>query len=457
MDRTTTNTKPEELPILHYSRPKGYLSGLRPSIMMGMVREVADVDIWKGAGLAMKGRRNFAEWCHMVAPEWCIVKNRTTVIKEALSWCKHTSATRNFDDVKKQWQPRLTEQLRKIKEEYWMTQSASEAIFDILDDGGITENATTEIKEKMALCMIFAIWKERKVPIENYDTDSLEEQIRLFAQYIEKGQWESESTDYERFSPWLAVHWILTHKNISPLTLETIHNDNLKDKVKILTNDLTLKKKNYFDNDKRKSENAFILNQLKAELPPDPVEYEKEVNGHDPELQNLVYNIHGVEYWGVCLDRIHLVNSTVNSVLGKAIQAAKKDMEKIARDKLGQEMIEHPQDYARQKLEHAERVLIKTGISQISESLQDELYKVFSPAHMAEGAAPLALSILIRSEMLKLSAEYLPHQLNFMMPQIINSISPLLLASAFRVTQGAIKALQQLQKQTVAEPQVGTV
>jgi hypothetical protein len=132
-------------------------------------------------------------------------------------------------------------------------------------------------------------------------------------------------------------------------------------------------------------------------------------------------------------------------------------MEKIAREKLGEDMTRNPQAYAKRKLEEAGRVLIRTGVSQISESLQDELYKLFSPAHMAEGAAPLALSILIRSEMLKLSTEYSPAQFRFMMPQIINSISPLLLASAVRITQSAFKALQQVQARTAAKSQVENV
>ena len=444
MDQIRQTAK--QLPTLHYTPTKGYFARLQPSIMTGMIREAIDIDLWKGSGIAIKLRWNFAVWCHMVAPEWCIVKYRKTVIKDAARWTMHAGGENaQFEKIKEKWRDSLKEQLNLMESGFWATQSASEAIFDILNDPGVTEKASAAQKEKMALCMIYALWKERDEDID-YDPN-----IRIvdFARYIENGH----ADEYGSFSPWFAVYWILI---TSDFRVIDIHDETLKTRVATLMGDLQKHAIKYFSRGKRERENAYLLKQLKSDLPHDPSEYEK-VADHDPDLLNLVYNIHGVEYWGVCLDRSHLVNSTVNSVLSKAIQAAKKDMEKIAKEKLGEDMTSNPQAYAKRRLEEAGRVLIRTGVSQISESLQDELYKLFSPAHMAEGAAPLALSILIRSEMLKLSTEYSPAQFRFMMPQIINSISPLLLASAVRITQSAFKALQQVQARTAAKSQVENV
>ena len=440
MDRATAL---KQLPTLHYTPPKTWSNTFKTSIMMGMVNEAVDTNMWKGSGLAMKTRKDFCMWCNTLAPEFCKVKNRMDVIRDAALWAGSESLSNKdtkYENVKKDWKVNLEDQSELIQAKFWKTQSASEVMFDIMSDPGIREKVSEAEKEKMALCMIYAIWKERETDID-YDTSDTIGNITMFANYIAAGQGQERRS----LSPWLAVHWTFSaNKRKSSFSVEDIHDDELKIKVRALSGELIKNPQDYFGKQKREQENAHILSKLKLDIPPSPSDYEKIAN-HDQELLNLVYNVHGVEYWGVCLDRGHLVNSTVNSVLSKAIVQAKNDMEGIVKVKLGQEIIQDPQKYAKQKLLDAEKLLIKTGVRQISESLQEEFSKVFSATHIAEGTAPLALSILIRSELLKLSSEYSPAQLRFMMPQIINGISPLLLASAVRITHGAVKALRQLQ------------
>ena len=446
MDQTKA-AKLKQLPTLHYTPARTWSDTFKTSIMMGMINEAVDTNMWKGSGLAMKTRKDFSMWCNTLAPEWCIVKNRMDVIHDAGIWAESKSNNKDtsYEYIKEKWKTKLEHQSELIQQRFWKTQSASEVMFDIMSDPGIREKVSVTDKEKMALCMIYAIWKERETDID-YDTSDIDGNIKMFANYIAAGQ----GHEHKSLSPWLAVHWTFSqNKRKTTISVDNIHDDELKMRVKALSSELTSNLQDYFSKEKREQENEYIISQLKLDIPPSPSEYEKIV-GHDPELLNLAYNVHGVEHWGVCLDRGHLVSRTVNSVLSKAILTAQKDMEKIAKDKLGDEIMKNPQKFAREKLLDAERVLIKTGVSQISESLQDEFSKLFSPTHMAEGAAPLALSILIRSELLKLSTEYSPAQMRFMMPQIINSMSPLLLASAVKITQGAIRVLRQHQAAAAA-------
>ena len=107
MDRATAL---KQLPTLHYTPPKTWSNTFKTSIMMGMVNEAVDTNMWKGSGLAMKTRKDFCMWCNTLAPEFCKVKNRMDVIRDAELWAGReplSNKDTRYENVKKKWKKEL--------------------------------------------------------------------------------------------------------------------------------------------------------------------------------------------------------------------------------------------------------------------------------------------------------------------------------------------------------------
>ena len=154
-------------PTLHYIADDGYFSSLRPSIVNSIVKKIIDIDIWKGSGIAMKGRREFAENCHLIAPEYCKVENRKSIIKKALEWASNDNGF--LAPLKEKWKDKLETQVA-ISGSLDCC-SASEFIFNLFDDDGFTSSiVSSQLKQKMALCLMYAIWKEKE-EIKELDND----------------------------------------------------------------------------------------------------------------------------------------------------------------------------------------------------------------------------------------------------------------------------------------------
>jgi hypothetical protein len=451
------------MPTMAYDVP-GFFQSITPTAVT-FIKSVFDLDIWKDLGAAMKIRREFAEKSSLFAQEYCRVATTETVIIQAFDWANSpVSIDTKYEPVKQRWLSRLSIQKDLITagQHKYLQLAASELIYLVLNDKAATLNVDVTTKQKLALCLNYAIWRETEdirdhafnlseATLYFEQEDTIPKKFDVFHRYVESGN----ITFPDKLSPWFAFDWIMTkHSSI----LENIHDSGLKQIIdEIYTTPKKSEKMNIrvllMNTAKRAQENAFLLNVLSMELLQDPDKYEKEVSNPDTLLTILTYNVLGVRYWGECLDRTYLIEKTVNSFIGKTIISTKHQVHTVLVETLGEGLVKTPQVYAMNKLHIIERDLIRVGVSQISESLQNEFKILFSTKHIAEGAIPMALTIFIHAEMMRMGTHFTPTQIRPMVHTILQGLFPLVLAFNAKITGGIIQAYER-HKQSTISPQL---
>jgi hypothetical protein len=430
----------------------------------------------------------------------------------------------DYDPIKLKWNRRLNMQIDRNVSEINMflnVNTASEIMFQTIDDG-MMEELGTDIKKRLSLCLRYAIWREKEDCLKFSQTDpdlfliemdplsvtleyvlassteNFKDLYRQFEFYITNGNFQS-ANPLIIFSPWFAVFWAINNIN-----LDRLQNSELKGRLQFLHSTTfgntgsSLSKLNYYiSTEKRANEDSIILSLLSKDLPRDPISYELLPN-HDPELLSLIYNIQNVLPWGTTVDRMHLLKSTVYSVIGNAMHSAKKNIEKIAKSSISEDVLRDPSGYVGERgaevIDHvtktlidkysddqnevnikvkrgvidAEKLLIregvlaakeiaadqfsmstvheienniiKQGMGALTKTIHSQLSSLMNPIHVANDTIPLIISIFIQHEILNLSKNHTPDEIKDLVKYIIYSIYPLLLASTSSATSAISKS-----------------
>jgi len=409
------------------------LSAYNPLSVENIIKQIIDRDRYVDVGRAMKIRCEFVQMSHMFMPEFCKVANRKTVVNQAYQWSISKDDDCGFKErvLRDTWSSRLRQQVEDYAAE---GEAASELIFQMIDDDGFVEKANGVLKQKMALCLIYAIWKEREEEkkyekeyekeyekvehitrllknqafspiytqenLSRFMPQQASDPSKIFAEYIKNGK-----NDFtESISPWVAFEWVYENNGIA---VDNILDPLLKAKVKRYKNINGLTKTK-----KRVNENSFLLNLLRVYL------VSANVESQSKALKNLLSNILGVHDWGICLDKTFLSQTTSTRVADVLLD----DQNKLMQD-----------------LQMAERAFVSTGVSELCISLENEFLKRVTPRHVAEGAVPLIFTYFIRNYMLHLSATYSPPQLKHITRYLINGLSPILFASSLALIRRSEK------------------
>ena len=396
------------------------LSAYNPLSVENIIRQIIDRERYVDVGRAMKIRCEFVQMSCMFMPEFCKVASRRSVVNQAYQWSiSEEKCGLEEEKLKLEWSSRLKRQVEDYAEQ---GEAASELIFQMIDDDGFVEKASSVLKQKMALCLIYAIWKEREEEKQSGNVDYMKSWLnaqsfqpiyaqenlsllmprqqpnaldlsKIFSEYIKNGK--NDFTDRISISPWFAFEWVFDN---SEGKVDNISDPILKEKVKRYKGmaDLTKTKK-------RVAENSFLLNLLRVSL--------LHVNVESPSkaLKNLLSNILGVHDWGICLDKTFLSQNTAARVADVLLD----DQTKLMQD-----------------LQLAERAFVSTGVSELCGSLEREFLKRITPTHVAEGVVPLIFTYFIRHQMLHLSTAYGPAKLKHITRYLINGLSPVLFASS---------------------------
>ena len=471
MDRTVLSyPNTTAMPTLAYAAPS-YFQSMTPNALT-FIKSIFDLDIWKDLGAAMKIRRDFAEKSSLFANEYCRIATTETVVVQAYDWALSPTTPDDVDTkyegLKEKWKFRLNKQVNEINAgiDKYMRLSASELIYFLLNDKLALSSLDVSSKQRLALCLNYAIWREMEdsivielhhgivnsfvsnmeiTDIYEFDqptTAKFDKFYEIFNRYVESGS----TTFTEKLSPWFAVYWILKKY---PSIIDNIYDVELKKTIKNLSdknNADTAFKMTLMTTEKRTHENAFLLNVFSIDLPKDTDKYKKDTVNPDASFMVLAYNVQGVRHWGECLDRTYLLEKTINSFIGQSIMSGKNKIHSILVETLGQGLVNSPQKYTMEKLHTVERDLIKVGVTQISESLQSEFKNLFSPTHMAEGTVPIALTIFIHSEMMRMGIHYAPTQVQPVVRRIVQGLFPLVLASTAKITGIVVSAYERRSK-----------
>jgi hypothetical protein len=162
MDRTSfVYGNKHTMPTMAYDVP-GFFQSITPTAVT-FIKSVFDLDIWKDLGAAMKIRREFAEKSSLFAQEYCRVATTETVIIQAFDWANSpVSIDTKYEPVKQKWLSRLSSQKDLITagQHKHLQLAASELIYLVLNDKAATLNVDVTTKQKLALCLNYAIWRE---------------------------------------------------------------------------------------------------------------------------------------------------------------------------------------------------------------------------------------------------------------------------------------------------------
>ena len=515
-------------------------------VLINSLKRTIDNDRWSETGRMMKIQRTFTNYCQKYGI--CRVQSIRSVLREAALWASSNNAIQrssgsdrvsvdgaafsenipqiesDYDPIKLKWNRKLNMQIDRNVSEISMflnVNTASEIMFQIIDDG-MMEELGTDIKKRLSLCLQYAIWREREdclkfsqtssdlfliemdplsVTLEYVLASSTENFLDLYKQfefYLTNGIFQS-ANPLIIFSPWFAVFWAINNIN-----LDRLQNSELKGRLQVLFSTTfsnpgsSLSKLNYYiSTEKRANEDSIILSLLSKDLPQDPISYELLPN-HDSGLLSLIYNIQNVLPWGTTVDRMHLLQSTVYSVIGNAIHSAKTNMDKIVKSSLGEDVLRNPSEYVGERgaevLDHmtkslidkylddrndvnikvkrgiidAEKLfiregmsaakdfavdqlsmgtihelennIIKQGMGALTKTIHSQLSSLMNPIHVANDTIPLIISIFIQHEILNLSNNYTPSEIRDLVKYMIYSVYPLLLVSTSSATSAISKS-----------------
>ena len=417
-------TDPQLNPTLYYRPAPSSLAAYNPFSVESIMRQIVDKDRYADVGRAMKIRCEFVEMCSTFMPDFCKIVGRKAVVKQALKWSLNDN-NNNADhcgprelSLRLKWRRKIADHVQN-NDEY--SESASELIFQMIDDDGLMEKASVDLKQKMALCLIYAIWKERRedsVFGEPHFVDAFFNEQPPFYRFYEQEKdmspppqiydpnmtfadfIKSGKTHFtENISPWVAFNWVFKNAAIG-----SIFDLSLKKKV-----EKYIKLPNLINIEKRINENSFLLNMLGVDLLTHYYDDEtRTTEKPSKELEDLKSNIVGVHDWGLCLDKTFLSQKTVS--------------------RFANELLNDQNDLI-QGLLKVEKKVVSAGISEACDSLQREFLKRVTPMYVAEGVVPLFFTFFIRSKMLYLNQRYSLPQLRDITRYLINGLSPIIFAS----------------------------